>query len=132
MMVVIFPLVPAQILALLCRFLGSLLRCGDCVYLLHLCGYAQDMWDSTPRGRFTSIVKIGTKANEHICSGVQIDDLHILTSASCIDIVGPRPVVIIGVDAVTDWGCQRGMMVRLLVIQTARLVCGMILNLMGV
>lgn len=87
---------------------------------------------ATRKGRFTNVVIICNEYKEHICSGVLIHESYILTAAHCIDKVGPNPVVVVGAHDATDWRCQRGMKVRLYALHTVRLVCGMMLNPMGI
>eukprot|EP00803_Ostreobium_quekettii_P003685 evm.model.scf_429.6 EVM.evm.TU.scf_429.6 scf_429:73960-80091(+) len=70
-----------------------------------------DGWLRAPRGRFEALVSIRGRGREHVCTGVIVSPLYILTSANCIDIVGPNPIVIIGPQTMNEDRRTKGVQV---------------------
>lgn len=54
------------------------------------------------KGRFPGLVSIRGRWHEHYCSGTLISDHFVLTSAFCVDAIGPNPIVVIGAYDLND------------------------------
>lgn len=66
------------------------------------CFAFQGGWQSTQKGRFPALVSIRGRAREHVCFGTVIRKLYILTTAECVERVGPNPIVVIGLHGRDD------------------------------
>ncbi|CAD7701356.1 unnamed protein product, partial [Ostreobium quekettii] len=70
--------------------------------------YDHGGWQPIPEGSFPTLVSIRGRGREHICFGTVIREYYILSSAECVEIVGPNPIVIIGLHGRDDDRSQPG------------------------
>lgn len=60
------------------------------------CGVNMQGWIRTPEGRISSFVSLRSPRNEHVCSGILIDEFHVLTAAHCIKASTENARMIVG------------------------------------
>eukprot|EP00803_Ostreobium_quekettii_P007084 evm.model.scf_22.8 EVM.evm.TU.scf_22.8 scf_22:118500-127836(+) len=78
-------------------------RCSICFlwFCLHIHA-TKDNWQPASRGRFPSMVSVKGRGRSHVCSGVLIGSRFIITTANCVDVVGPNPIVAVGARDIDD------------------------------
>ncbi|CAD7698871.1 unnamed protein product [Ostreobium quekettii] len=59
-------------------------------------------WRPAPQNRFPWFVSIRGRSREHLCAGMLVEKRYVLSSAYCIDIVGPNPILVVSPTGLMD------------------------------
>lgn len=68
----------------------------------------RENWILVPRARFPALLKIHGTLDYHYCTGVLVGQYYVLTTGTCVEVLGRKPQVFASGQGVQDGGLEDG------------------------